>query len=357
MATTSDILWLRIERVNAYGLGVGVHEDLKYYVPGTLVGEEVEVKVVQKHGRGTLCELVRLISTNPERTESGCSLFGLCGGCDLQHASYAAQLQLKQNWISKIFSRFAETKILPIVASPQQWHYRNRITLHHDGHAIGFHKRLSHDVVAVKNCPIASEALNTKLADLSSAYLTGPRAVELREDDLSGSFIQVNTLQNETLLRIVAERVKGKKSQKILELYSGHGNLTFTLANLAREVLAVEGDIQAAKRAEELRIIRKIKNVKFVHEPAFKYSYELAEKYHQFDVIVCDPPREGLRDVVKILPRLCATKIVYVSCEPHALAREAQVLQSKGYVLKTLTPIDMFPQTRHVEVVAEFIKV
>jgi len=357
MDMTSNTLLLSIGRVNAYGLGVAVRGGLKYYVPGALAGENVEARVVKKRGGATLCKLVRIIAASPERVNPVCPLFGLCGGCDLQHASYAEQLKLKQNWVSEIFSRFTETKILPIAASPQQWHYRNRVTLHHNGQVIGFHKRLSHDIVAVKNCPIASAAINVKLARLSSELLTGPGAVELREDDLLGSFTQVNTLQNETLLRIVAELVKGKKSQKILELYSGHGNLTFTLAGLAREVLAVEGDAQAVKRAEERRIAEKIKNVSFVHGPAFEFTYELAEKYRQFDVIVCDPPREGLRDVVKLLPRFSATKIVYVSCEPHVLAREAQVLQSKGYTLKTLAPIDMFPQTRHVEVVAEFVKV
>lgn len=357
MNTTPNTLLLTIERVNAYGLGIAVHGGVKYYVHGALAGEEIEVIAVQKRGDGMLCEIVRIASASPERTKPACDLFGLCGGCDLQHASYTEQLKLKQNWVGEIFSRFADAEILPIAATPRQWHYRNRVTLHHDGRTIGFHKKLSHDIVAIKNCPIASESINAKLTNLSSKILTGPSSVELREDDLLGSFIQVNTLQNETLLRVVTERVKRKKSQKILELYSGHGNLTFSLADLAREVLAIEGDAQAVKRAEERRVVEKIKNVSFVHGPVFERTYELAEKYSQFDVIVCDPPREGLRDVVKLLPRLCATKIIYVSCEPHALAREAQVLQAKGYILKTLAPIDMFPQTRHVEVVAEFVKV
>lgn len=357
MDTMPDTLLLPIERVNAYGLGVAVHAGVKYYVAGTLAGEEVEAKPLRKQGGGWNCELVRVVKASPERVSPVCGVFGICGGCDLQHASYAHQLELKEAWVREIFSRFAAVRVLKIAASAREWRYRNRVTLHHDGRAVGFRKKASHDVVAVSDCPIASEAINAQLVNLPAQILAGPDTVELREDGLRGAFAQVNTLQNQTLLDAVARFARGKKSQKILELYSGAGNLTFTLAALAKEVTAVEGDAQAVRRAEARRIAQKIKNVNFICGQAFERVYELAEKCREFETIVCDPPREGLRDVVKLLPRFGAVKVVYVSCEPHALAREASILESKGYVLKTLAPIDMFPQTRHVEVVAEFIKV
>jgi 23S rRNA (uracil1939-C5)-methyltransferase len=351
---SAQTLSLHIDRVNVFGLGVAQKDKQTYHVPFVLAGEEVEVMPRGKKRDVVTCELVRVIAPSPKRALPPCEIFGLCGGCELQHVSYDEQLSLKASWVKEMFVKFPHAEIASIVASPNEYFYRNRITLHRDGNQIGFHKRFSHDVVPVKKCWIASEALNEKIKNLS---LPQEQECELREDDFKSSFVQVNSLQNENLIRTVASLATAKKSARLLELYAGQGNLTFALSEIAKTVLAIEGEKAAVAQAEARRIALQNKSISFQCAPVYDALFSLAEAYEVFDTVVCDPPREGLRDATFVLPRLKPQRIVYVSCEPYALVRDAVTLESKSYKLKKIVPLDMFPQTHHVEVVALFEKV
>lgn len=298
--------------------------------------------------------------TNIEKSSADikCPVFGICGGCDLQDKTYGEQLKLKQSWVLKALDGFG-CRVAPIIASPQEFSYRSRITLHKQGEAIGFYKRASHEVVAIINCPLANDAVNLKLSRITAGEFKGKSELELR-DDQSAGFTQVNTEQNKNLIKTVAEFVGVGKRLKILELYAGGGNLSFALAKDRGSVLAIEGDAAAVECARqrlkkpEQHESRKIKNISFCHSPVHDAVFELSQKLESFDVVVCDPPREGMTKTAPVLPRLKAQRIVYVSCEVNSFVKDARVLIDRGYALKEVVPLDMFPQTRHVEVVGLF---
>ncbi len=287
---------------------------------------------------------------NIEKTTAdiNCPVFGVCGGCDLQDKPYAEQLKLKQSWVVKALQGL-DCRVAPIIASPKAFGYRSRVTLHRQGEAIGFYKRASHDVVAISHCPLASDAVNLKLSRVTAQDFSGAATLELRDDNGAG-FTQVNAEQNQNLIKTVTGFVGAGKRLKILELYAGGGNLSFALAKDHGSVLAIEGDAAAITCARRT----KTKNISFLHSPVHDAVFDLGQKLENFDIVVCDPPREGLTKTAALLPRFKASRIVYVSCEVNSFVKDARVLIERGYVLKEVVPLDMFPQTRHVEVVGLF---
>ena len=342
---------LTIEHVNPFGLGVANLDSCCYFVPFTLPGEKILAKPVIKRKNGTLCELVHVEKPANDRALPQCRHYQICGGCDLQHAAYEAQLKLKQHWVCDLFKSFASTEIRTIIPSPNPYAYRNRITLHNDGKNIGFYRRGSHDIISVTDCPIASLSLNQKLDQIVTNSDSLPEILELRESDSTG-FFQINTAVNELLKKIVKEMAGGHKSQRILELYAGSGNLSFVLAKTAREIVAVEGNKDAVALAEKERLLRALKKVRFECGDAFQIAYRLKQNYETFDTIVCDPPRGGLANVLELIPAFHASRIIYISCDPHTLEHDLKFFRQNNFMVKVVQPLDMFPQTHHVELVA-----
>lgn len=353
--TMTDRL-LHIERLNSYGVGVAYRDGVKHLVAGTLPGEDVE-SVFSAERKGVFHDaLVRVIAASPARVEPACPHYGVCGGCDLQHVSYAEQLALKTGWVRAWFKNRPETRVADIVPAQNPYGYRNRVTLHHDGKNFGFHRADSREVEPVRFCAIATAAVNANIAALDDGALKGPTSFEIREESGSG-FIQVNTAQNETLVRRVAAALETKKTWRVLELYAGAGNFTFALAESCRQIIAVEGDASAVVAAGRLRKALRARNVSFACEPVYDAVFRMVQESAAFDVVLCDPPREGLRAVAGLLPKLNPRRIVCVSCEPRSLLKDASELTRRGYVLSEIIPIDMFPQTRHVELIATFEKI
>lgn len=353
MNTTNPILQLRIDSLDFEGIGISFHNDERHLVPFALPGELVRVRVNEKRKGRIICELVELLEASIHRVKPPCEYFGECGGCDLQHLAYPQQLVHKQENLEKMLAAFSSVKILPILPCSSPYHYRNRITLHHDRKNFGLYRAQSHDIVPIDHCEIVSEALNEKIEHLASEPLPKSQAFELREDGLSG-FVQVNRFQNEALIQTVLSFCGPNKVGSVLELYCGAGNLTFPLAKLAKKIYAIDGEEAVIKAAEALRAAEKIKNIRFECAAVYDVLFKLREEMQDVDLIVCDPPREGLREGAAVLTRFGAAKIIYVSCDPASFVRDARVICSKDYALSEVQPIDMFPQTRHVEVVGVF---
>lgn len=282
-----------------------------------------------------------------------CEYFGTCGGCDLQNLSYSEQLKLKSEVVRRLFANFGDIEISGIVASPKEYFYRNRVTLHHDGKKFGFYRGRTHDIVPIKKCVIASEVVNQKITELSGSVLKGSQPVEVREDDAS-VFLQVNSSQNKNLVETVLSFCHGKKSQRILELYCGAGNLTFSLAEICHKITAVDLDAKAIALAEHKRQEIKNKKINFVKGDVVDFVFNMSQDLQTVDTIVCDPPRAGLKSAANSIAHLGAERVIYVSCNPESFLRDARILQNKNYLLKKLVPLDMFPQTNHVELVGLF---
>ncbi len=173
----------------------------------------------------------------------------------------------------------------------------------------------------------------------------------------SGSFTQVNTAQNNLLVEKVCEMGALDKSTRVLDLFSGVGNITFALAEEAGSVTGVEIDSLAVDFARANASVKGDKNPEFECADVLKWVKNKGAKTlasPPWDVVVLDPPRGGtpsggsvktMRELVKLAPR----RIIYVSCSPPTLARDISCLRDSGYVIKRAAFLDMFPQTFHIE--------
>jgi 23S rRNA (uracil1939-C5)-methyltransferase len=345
-----------IKTLSAQGCGIAEQGGKKYIIPFTLPGEEVEAEPVATKKNAVFCRLVRVIQSSPKRAEPQCRYFGHCGGCNLQHMPYVDQLEFKQNKISELFTLHSSPFTLhKILSSPKPFNYRNRITLHTDGKSTGYYKSFSHEIVEIETCALLADDGIRTLRPSSGGT-----------DDEKQFFTQVNSLQNGNLIKTVLSYCADKKWSSCLELYCGAGNLSFDLAKICKKLIACDSDADAiqqaqkkqnviARSASERAVAIQIPRIKFIYSSSHDMVFNLVQDLQQFDLIVLDPPREGLKETVRLLPRLKPKQIVYVSCNPQTFLKDVKALESSGYLLTDITPIDMFPQTYHVEVVGKLL--
>jgi 23S rRNA (uracil1939-C5)-methyltransferase len=164
-----------------------------------------------------------------------------------------------------------------------------------------------------------------------------------------GAFAQVNALQNAALLRLVRQFADCEKNDRILDLYCGNGNFSLPLAGSVARVIGIEeyGDSIAAAR-DNCRS-NGISNAEFIRADAATEVRRLLDNGHLFETVILDPPRSGAADVLADILCLQPERIIYISCDPSTLARDCGVLSSGGYGVVSSVPVDMFPQTYHLE--------
>ncbi len=339
-----------IEKINAYGVGEAYFEGIRIRVPATAEQEVVTVEIEEKFSGGFWAKVKSIKKPHPERVPAPCPYFNECGGCDFQFLSYPEQLRYKNNEIRNLakYLGVQDVCIKDVLPSPDIYGYRNRLSLQSDGNKIGFYAKKSHELVAIKNCLLASDALQIKIAEQIKSGAPMGR-VDVRENDSSG-FIQVNTGQNTQLQKWMIEQASFKKRDHVLELYCGAGNFTFHIADKVQSVVAVEGDSQSVETARKVQKKLDKKNIQFIVSDVLETLHDFATQMKLFDVIVCDPPRSGLKSSVGAILRLKPKKIIYISCDRQTFCEDVKKLMSAGYELKVLQGVDMFPQTRHIEV-------
>jgi 23S rRNA (uracil1939-C5)-methyltransferase len=389
------------------GEAVGRFEGKAVFVPYAIPGEVVRVEVVSDKGRFARARLLDIVTPSPHRVLPPCPYFGVCGGCHWQHVEYQAQLDYKRSIVLSQLQRIAglaDAQVRPMVGMDNPWYYRNHVQLSvsKDG-GLGFMAASSHRVVPIERC-LLMHALLAELYDSLDIELPGLRRLTLRagvntgermiilemEDDqppevevdlpisfilllsdgtpvtllgssyiherLAGrmyrlsapSFFQVNTQQAETLVSVVRTYLNATADNTILDAYCGVGTFALELAKTASQVVGIESG--AAALADAAANAAGADNVRFVHGP-------VAESLNLLDLrgplAVLDPPREGVgQEVVAALARLAVQRIVYVSCDPATLARDVKGMLAAGYTLCEVQPVDMFPQTYHIESVA-----
>lgn len=179
-----------------------------------------------------------------------------------------------------------------------------------------------------------------------------PGAPELRIVYDKGGFSQVNFGQNRELIRTVWQWCEFSGGERVLDLYCGNGNITLPLARYVKEMVGVEGHPGSIAMGRENARRNGIDNVRFQAAAAHKAVRQLASQGERFDVVILDPPRNGAGETVVLLPGLEPERIVYVSCDPSTLARDLGSLRDLGYELVRCQPVDMFPQTFHLESVS-----
>ncbi len=453
MFKKNDVITAIIEDVTNEGNGVARYDNTVIFVPKVLKGEEIEIKIVKVLKNYCFGRCEKVIIPSKARIVPQCDAFKRCGGCSMQYVEYKEQLLYKENWVRDVMKRIAKTnaEILPIIASPSQFRYRNKgqypLAKDSNGKAVcGFFAPRTHNVVPIKDC-ILQPAVFGEITKAICNYIdnvkaeaydevTGkglfrhiylrfaestdqimltliingttipqkdlfikkitekfPQVVSIQlnintkntnvilgdktellwgvptiTDTLCGvdidispeSFYQVNKQGTEILYSTASKFADLNNNDVFLDLYCGAGTIGLSIlkqypnANL----IGVEIVPEAIENAKQNAKMANLTNCKFICGDAEIASKELAEQNIHPKVIIVDPPRKGcsedtLRSMVKMQPQ----KIVIVSCDPATAARDINRLESMGYSTQKIQPVDMFPNTIHVEAIIMMTRV
>ena len=381
---------VRIERVVAGGRGLARLPDGKallaaFAAPGELVDVEVE-RIHPDYVEGVV---TNVLEASPNRVAPRCALFGECGGCQLQHLDYPAQLAVKEGVVREQFARIGklpDARVHPVVGAEDPWGYRNHVRFSAGrkfGDA-GFIHRRGRGLLKVTTCPIADPWVNALLPRIQG-HARGLHQIQLRRNAATGSalvapalavlpeesgqdhyteelggrrfrvsassFFQVNSAQAEKLARLVGDELP-RRGRLLIDAYAGVGAFAALFAERFERVIAIEESPSALRDAEVN--LEGVRNVEFHRVRVEEFLPGLDEAP---DVVILDPPRVGCApEALEALLRLAPPAIVYVSCNPTTLARDARRLLDGGYALEGVTPIDMFPQTAHIECVARLTR-
>jgi 23S rRNA (uracil1939-C5)-methyltransferase len=383
----------------------------KVFVPFTLPGEVVAAEIQGERGH-----LVSILTPSPDRIDPACKHFTVCGGCSLQHWAPEKYQAWKRELVVHAFAqRGIETPVNPTI--PLEPHTRRRavftLSRTEQGVVLGFNKRESHDILPIEECPLLVPEIETRFDKLSAladrlmdrgkrarmtvvstdtgldvslegarkpgradyealgraaidgsisrltvdgAEIFMSRVPEIRNDPIvlypsSGGFLQATSPSELALANLVDAGVG--KSGPVLDLFSGIGTFTLKLAQRF-PVLAVEGEtklLQALDRS--MRFSKGIKAVTSRRRDLFLNPMVPVE-LKEYKAVVFDPPRAGAKAQAEALAKSIVPQIVGVSCNPATLARDARILIDGGYKLTSVTPVDQFLWSGHVEVVANF---
>jgi len=380
------------------------------HVPAGLPGEQVTIAVEaapvpakgKRHRRRwkprlPRVEITEIHQASPLRTAAPCPAFGTCGGCQLQHMQYAAQLQWKWSIVRQLLrdtGGFDDPPLLQTVPCDDPWHYRNHMRFSvNRGGQLGLTARGTHRVLPLTSCPIAHEQINRVMSVLSQVSNTRPQVLvrcgaasghvlvqpypapkvveqltgadldihsETMEEGLAGetfrirpsSFFQTNTAQAEKMARMVLEGLlkEHRGMGTYADAYCGVGTFALLLAGHVGKVIAIEESASAIKDARWN--LRNTSNVELLQG---KTEDLLPGVAAQLDGLVLDPPRAGCQQAaLDVLVQQPVARLVYVSCDPETLARDLNVLchLHPTYRLCSVQPLDMFPQTVHIECIA-----
>ncbi len=388
-------LTLQLASWGRLGEAMARHEGRDVFVFGGIPGEKVVAEVLRVRRKYLAARVVELLERSPQRVDPPCRYFGDCTGCQWQHLDYPAQLEAKRERVVDAFQRvgrFADPPVDAAVPSPQQYGYRNhaRFTVGPGG-ALGFVNRETRRFVGVDHCQLMNPEINRNLALLQGRCeettqlsiragaaddgkeradftdflvqprLTGPDApvptgqtsytdrVDGRSFRVSSpSFFQVNAAQAAETARTVRRFLDLGPDDVLLDAYTGVGTFAILLAAYVKKVIAVEESSAAV--ADARANASDAPNIEFALGKTEDVLGRLTERP---DAVVLDPPRTGCRrEALDSLVRLAPPRVAYVSCDPETLARDLKVLCQGGYALRRVVPLDMFPQTHHVECAA-----
>ncbi len=329
------------------GAGVGRVDGKTVFVPFTIDGEQVEATIIERRKRFDRARLSTVIVSSPDRIDPVCEYFGHCGGCEYQHIAYHHQLELKRRQVQQLLERIGklpQIKVLPTVPCPSPYGFRNRITVHSAGDRIGFFEKNSREVVDVKRCVIALPAVNSELEKLRAAGLADGKHQTLRAPGVPRTFSQTNDFVAAALFEYVAKQVRG---EVLLDAYCGSGFFARPLAKKMQIVIGIDWNEAAIDAARKTAL----PNENYVCDDVGTAIESLIRGYRPHTIIV-DPSADGIDErVTRALTGDPPARLIYVSCNPAALARDLAGLK-QVYRIDAIQPFDMFPQTAEIETVA-----
>lgn len=378
-----DTVEVTIEKLVAGGDGLARHQGLPIFVPLSAPGDRLKLRIVERRPNYARAEILETLASGPDRREPPCEHFANCGGCSLQHLTDEAQVRWKVEAARETLERLGAVAadVPSRVVHGAAWHYRLRTQLQIEGEAgkasVGYFARGSHRLVGVRTCAVLAEPLEDFVVALSGrlegrlprrldvalgdegALTCGPslpglpkgsvtrRVGEFLYEYDSRTFFQAHAGLVDDFVDAVVGSERGATA---VDLYAGVGLFSLPLARAYGRVVAVEGDSGAARYLRNNAKRARVDNVDCVASAVESWIEGLPEGV---DRVVVDPPRQGLSLGVRAsLKRLRPRRLTYASCHPAALARDLKAL-SLRFSLDSLTYLDLFPQTGHIEIVAQ----
>lgn len=368
-----------VDKLAVGGSGVARHEGMVIFIPQSAPNETLLIEITEAKKNFSEAKIVKIIKPSDSRREPPCSVAHRCGGCNWQHLTEAEQQRQKQLIVFDTLKKFLKDlhfEFLPIVPSPRALRYRNRIQPKFKAPNFGFFERNSHQIVNIDDCLISENLLTDKFPEVRKwaeqqkhkdllkleMYISSDESVQFgkidRYDESIG-FSQVNRFQNEDLIRTALEYVGESKFTHVFDLYAGSGNFTFPLYDKCSQIplTAVELNPKLVKKGQSLS---QGKNINYVE--ADVEAFVKRQSFKSTDLVFLDPPRAGTSKLIMEKIASCGVKkIIYISCHPVALARDLQWFFNKAsdsklpYRLGRVQTFEMFPQTDHVETIAEVI--
>lgn len=385
------IMKVEIVKLDDFGRGICFVNDKVTFVPNTLPGDIVNIRIVKEHKKYNEAILLDLVKPSSERIDAPCPYFGICGGCSLQTLSYEKGINYKKEKLINYFKKMGISITPKVIVNDIHYNYRNKITLKVVNGIVGYYKLNSHSVVEVNKCLLAEECINDVISVVCGMGIINGEVI-IRSNYKSEILIIINSKDKINITNI-SNNIKGiilndeviygndyfyeeinnikyKVSYKaffqvnrnvaskmfklvekfinvndcVLDLYSGVGTLGLSASKKAKNVLGVEINKDAVKDANQNAVINKLNNAKFIYSDASNIkNIDVA-----FNKLIVDPPRAGLsREVIDFIKFKLPDEIMYISCDYHTQARDLKLLDN--YEIINSYICDLFSYTYHVE--------
>ena len=361
-----------VEDLTSGGNGVVAHPSgVRFFVAGVWPGERVTVQIETVRSRSGTARLLAVDRPSADRQAPPCRFHGTangqCGG------RYPAQLQAKQHLVQKALNGLTSPDLIrPVHPAPQPLGYRNRAQLKTDGQSLGFLQAGSHALAAIDDCLVLSDRNRVTLRDLNGMLPNPawrpPRKQQWTTLDIDESvtaasasinrrlpFQQANDAQNQFMREWLAGTLAPLPRQKpILELFAGSGNFTrVAVTGGFGSITAVEGAAPAVEALRTMDLAGVSAEVADLLSPGS--VSQLAQARADVEILLLDPPRDGFRlaeSLVSGLQKL--THIIYISCDLATFRRDADAMAACGFAVREVQPVDLFPQTPHIETLSFF---